>query len=228
MSTRYRWFRLRLPISPAELHARISTSRFSPDARSGFAAVSSESDGEPAFRFLWRSKVLVTRLSDDGTPNTEEVESLDYTDFKLIELGEAIFLRVENPGRSVRDLMNALELMAGMGFTSKSVQFDQARPSTFFASLSTSKLVGLKVVGAVVADDLVARMEFASKEGMDPTEMQVLHGLKYRVELAVYEVIHQGIRGQVSFASSGMVKISGQIAPRLISLIEADLPTLVG
>lgn len=122
--------------------------------------------------------------------------------------------------------MDALELMAGMGFTSKPVQFDQERPTTFFASLSTSKLVGLKVVGAVIADDLVARMEFASKEGMDPTEMHVLRGLKYRVDLAVYEVIHQGVRGQVSFASSGMVKISGHIAPRLVGLIEADLPSL--
>ncbi len=37
-------------------------------------------------------------------------------------------------------------------------------------------------------------------------------------------LICEGIRGQMVFSSSGLVKISGQLAPKLVYLIERDLP----
>ena len=134
------------------------------------------------------------------------------------------FLRIENPGRNVRDLLNALEALVGMGFTVRPIVFDKGQPSTVFRSVDASKLVGLKVVGAVLADDLVARMEFASKEGMVIEKMNVLNGLKYKVEHAVFELVLGGLKGQISFAANGTVKISGQVAPKLVSLVEKDLP----
>jgi hypothetical protein len=123
--------------------------------------------------------------------------------------------------------INTLETLVGMGFTAKPVVFDKGQPSTVFRSVDASKLVGLKVVGAVLADDLVARMEFASKEGMVVENMTVLTGLKYKVEHAVFELLLGGLKGQIAFAANGTVKISGQVAPKLVSLVEEDLPLLV-
>lgn len=114
-----------------------------------------------------------------------------------------------------------------MGFTVKPVVFDKGQPSTVFRSVDASKLVGLKVVGAVVADDLVARMEFASKEGMVVENMTVLDGLKYKVEHAVFELSIGGLKGQIAFAANGTVKISGQVAPMLVGLVEQDLHLFV-
>jgi hypothetical protein len=114
-----------------------------------------------------------------------------------------------------------------MGFTAKPVTFDKERPSSVFNSVDSSKLIGLKVVGAVLADNLVARMEFVSNEGMVVESMEVLAGLKYKVELAVFELVLSGLRGQIAFAANGTVKISGQIAPKLISLVEKDLPLFI-
>lgn len=114
--------------------------------------------GGTSYRFLWRSRVVVTRLDAEGVPTYEQIDSVSFTDFALVAVADLTFLRIENPSRNVRDLLNALETLVGMGFTVKPVVFDKGQPSTVFRSVDASKLVGLKVVGAVVADDLVARM----------------------------------------------------------------------
>lgn len=224
MQIRFRWFRIQLPARARDLAALVATCPFESASAYGFARAAS---GGASYRFLWRSRVVVTKLDAEGAPTYEQIDSVSFTDFAVVELSDLTFLRVENPGRNIRDLLNALETLAGMGFTAKPVTFEKERPSTVFNSVDSSRLVGLKVVGAVLADDLVARMEFASKEGMSVERMAVLDGLKYKVELAVFELFLTGLKGQVSFAANGTVKISGQLAPKLISLVEQDLPLFI-
>ncbi|WP_265583791.1 hypothetical protein [Chitinimonas koreensis] len=113
--------------------------------------------------------------------------------------------------------------MVGLGFTVKPITFNGGKVTSLFEQVGASKLVGLKVVGAVIKDDVVARMEFASKQGMVVENMNLLDGVNYKIESAVFEVIYEGIRGQVSFGSTGLVKISGKITPKLVNLIEMDL-----
>lgn len=226
MHTRYRWFRIQLPARAVDLAALVATQAFDSASTCGFARVPNGTAGA-SYRFLWRSRVVVTKLDPDGVPIYEQVDSVNFTDFALVEIGDLTFLRVENPGRSVRDLFNALETLVGMGFTTKPVTFDRGQPSTVFCSVDASKLVGLKVVGAVLADNLVARMEFASKEGMFINNMTILAGLKYKVEHAAFELVLRGLKGQISFSANGTVKISGQIALKLVGLVEEDLPKFV-
>lgn len=226
MINRYRWYRIHLPREAADLAALVSRCPFDSNAASGFSTVEMGIGG-PKYRFLWRTRVVVTKLDSDGTPEYEQIESVSFTDFALLTIETTTFLRIENPGRNIRDLLNALESLAGMGFTAKLITFEHARPTTIFNQVNISKLVGLKVVGAVVDEDLVARMEFASKKGMIVESMKILNGLKYKVDLAVFEFIYEGVRGQVAFSANGAVKISGQLAPKLIGLIELDLPNLM-
>ena len=224
MQIRYRWFRIQLPVKTLDLTRLFSSHPFDAEYSYGFGITP---DNSASYRYLWRSRVVVTKVDEEGAPTYEQVESISFTDFSLIEISGLIFLRVENAGRSVRDLLNALETLTGMGFTAKPVLFDNDRPTTVFNSVDSAKLVGLKVIGAVVADDLVARMEFVSKEGMLVENMKILSSLKYKVDLAVYEVVLSGLKGQIAFAANGTVKISGQIAAKLISLVEQDLPKFV-
>lgn len=226
MQTRYRWFRIQLPARARDLAALVATCPFDSTATYGFACVIGGVSGA-SYRFLWRSRVVVTKLDPEGIPTYEQIESVSFTDFALVEVGDLTFLRVENPGRNVRDLLNALETLAGMGFTVKPITFEKGRPSTVFSSVDASKLVGLKIVGAVLADDLVARMEFVSKQGMVIENMTVLDGLKYKVEYAVFELILGGLKGQIAFGANGVVKIGGQIAPKLVGLVEKDLHLFV-
>ncbi|SDM52347.1 hypothetical protein SAMN05428957_10753 [Oryzisolibacter propanilivorax] len=224
MQIRYRWFRIQLPARSRDFAAIVANCPFEPGSTYGFARAPS---GGAFYRYLWRSRVVVTKLNSEGAPTYEQIDSVSFIDFAVVELGNLIFLRIENAGRNIRDLLNALETLVGIGFTAKPVTFDKERPSSVFNSVDSSRLIGLKVVGAVLADDLVARMEFVSKEGMVVEKMDVLSGLKYKVDLAVFELVLSGLRGQIAFAANGSVKISGQIAPKLISLVEQDLPLLI-
>lgn len=226
MQTRYRWFRIQLPARVRDLTTLVATRSFDSTSMSGFAYVPGGVGG-PSYRYLWRSRVVVTRLDAEGVPTYEQIDSVSFTDFALVAVADLTFLRIENPSRNVRDLLNALETLVGMGFTAKPVVFEKGQPSTVFRSVDASKLVGLKVVGAVLADDLVARMEFASKEGMVVENMTVLDGLKYKVEHAVFELGIGGLKGQIAFAANGTVKISGKVAPKLIGLVEQDLHLFV-
>lgn len=226
MQTRYRWFRIQLPSRARNLAELVGSYTFDATSPSGFAKVHGSASGT-TYRFLWRSRVVITKLDSEGNPIFEQIDSVNYTDFALVKVGDLVFIRVENPGRNVRDLLNALETLAGMGFTAKPVTFERGQPTTVFGSVDASRLVGLKVVGAVIADDLVARMEFASKEGMVIKNMTFLTGLKYKVQHAAFEIIIGGLKGHISFAANGVVKISGPISPKLVGLVEEDLPDFV-
>lgn len=222
MLKRYRWYRIQLPRGAKDLAEIITARPLGPGDTYGFSRTEG-STGEWLHRFLWRTKVFVTQFDDAGVPSYQEVASVNFTDFAIIELDGESFLRIENPGRNIRDLLNALESMVGLGFTSKLLTFEKAKPTKVFESIQAFKLIGLKVVGAVVEEDLVARMEFVSKQGMVVEQMKLLEGLRHKVDSATYELLYEGIRGQLAFSSSGTVKVSGQLAPRLVHLIEQDL-----
>lgn len=226
MLTRYRWYRIQLPNGTSELSSIITGRPLTQDTGFGFSRIEG-SMGASMYRFLWRTKVVVTLFDDDGNPSYEEVASVDYTDFAIITVDGTTFLRIENPRRNIRNLLNALESLIGLGFISKPLTFEKVKPTDVFKSVDASKLIGLKVVGAVVDEDLVARMEFASKQGMIIKDMKLLNDLSYNVVSTVFELVYEGVRGQVAIASSGLVKVSGKLAPRLLHLIEQDLPKLM-
>ncbi len=223
MLIRYRWYRIQMPVGNYDLAKIISGNPLTQDAGFGFSNIPDEF-GNPKYRFLWRIKVVVTRFDDEGTPFYEEVASVNFTDFAIVVVEGMTFIRIENPGRNIRELMNALESILGLGFTSKVLTFEKTRPTTVFENIDSIKLVGLKVVGAVIDDDLVARIEFASKQGMIVENMKLLDNIKYKIDTSVFELVSDGVRGQIVVSSSGLVKISGQLAPRLVYLIELDLP----
>lgn len=226
MLTRYRWYRVQFPHSDFDLPSIIAGKSLTQDTSFGFSHIEG-TIGASKFRFLWRTKVVVTLFDEEGVPSYEEVASVNFMDFAIVPVDGTTFLRVENPNRNIRDLLNALESLVGLGFTSKPLTFEKAKPTTVFKNVDVTKLVGLKVVGAVIDEDLVARMEFASKQGMIVENMKLLDDLRYKVASSVFELIYEGVRGQLVFASSGLVKVSGQLAPRLVHLIEQDLPKLI-
>lgn len=220
--TRYRWYRIQLPLGIPDLSGVVEKHPLEPKSNQGFTRVNG-SLGFPVHRFLWRSKVVVTQFDDSGAPFYQEIATVNFTDFAILNIDKQSFLRIENPSRSIRELLNAIESLVGLGFTCKQVTFEKKKPTTVFESIDVIKLIGLKVVDAVLDEDLVARMEFASKQGITSEKLTVLNGIPYKTDSASYELIYGGIKGVLSFNSNGAVRVSGELAPRLVHLIEHDL-----
>lgn len=222
MQNRYRWYRIQLPSGVTDLGEIISAHPFDPNVNYGFLTIHGLAKTS-TYRFLIRSKVAITLLDSSGIPSCQEIDSVNVTDFSVLNLDSALFLRVENPGRNIRDLLNAIEGLVGLGFVCKPVTFEHARPSRVFEHITSVKMIALKVTGAVFDVDLVARMDFSSKQGITLDKLHILDGVHHKIESASYELIYEGVKGQLAFASNGAVKVSGQLAPKLLHLIEQDL-----
>lgn len=226
MQLRCRWYRIQLPKGIPDLSELLERHPLGPDVKQGFTMVTG-TWGQQLNRFLWRSKVVVTLVDDDGVPHYQEVATVNFTDFAVLNVEGEMFIRIESPGRSIRDLLNTLESLVGLGFTCKPVTFAKKKPTSVLESVEVAKLIGLKVTDVVLGNDLLARMEFSSKEGIHPEKLAVLDGIPHKTDSASYELIYGGVRGGLYFSSTGMVKVGGQLAPRLIHLIEQDLAKLV-
>lgn len=226
MQLRCRWYRIHLPKGTPDLSVVLGKHPLGPDVNQGFTTVIG-AWGQQLHRFLWRSKVVITLVGDDGEPHYQEVSTVNFTDFAVLNMDGEMFFRIENPGRSIRDLLNTLESLVGLGFTCKPVTFAKNKPVSVLESVEVVKLVGLKVTDVVLGKDLLARMEFSSKEGINQESLIVLDGVPHKTDSASYELIYGGVKGILHFSSTGMVKVGGQLAPRLIHLIEQELPLIV-
>lgn len=222
MSVRYRWYKIQLPGGVDTLGQKLALDPFSTTSDSGFLRLETMED-ESRFRFFSRSTLVVTRVDEHGNTSFDEISTIRYTDFALLVREEGSFLRLENPGLNLRELLNAIESHTGLGFTCRPITFEKGRFHYIFRDIEVKKLVGLKIAGAVVEEDVVARMEFVSKQGVVAENIRVLEGVKYTIESAVFEVICEGVRGRVAYNASGVVKVSGQLAPLIVHLIERDL-----
>ncbi|MGB4118284.1 MAG: hypothetical protein WBK51_17210 [Polaromonas sp.] len=220
---RYKWYRLGLPISFQQLLKNIAKNKFVSDANFGFMTTDADW-GKRNFRFAWRTHIAKTSFDNAGTPSVELVASVSYCDFHLFERNELCWLRVVNPPRSLKELLNAIEQLSGFGFFSDPVFFPTALPPSL-AQNKDAKLIGFKAIGSIPKQHAVTRVEIASKEGLQIDKLDFLSQMKCVIDHSVYEITFQRIRGQVAFSSTGVLKISGQLAPLLLSLIEADLIT---
>jgi hypothetical protein len=69
-------------------------------------------------------------------------------------------------------------------------------------------------------------MEFDGREGLNLAELPLPEELSYTVVNVTYEVSYKFAKGRVSYFSNGGVRVSGDPTPRIVSLIESELPRL--
>jgi hypothetical protein len=219
MTLRFKWYKLSLPAGLPSLVDALVISPLTSESECGFRARSSDEPGT-SVRFVWRSTVSAIAFDDEGNPTTQAVSTLNFVDLKFFTRGSATFLRVDNPGKSVRMLMNELGRIAGYGFSIQPILFKDAEPPSFFAEFDQIRLLGLKLINVVFDRHVVGRVELASKEGIDLQSVWDTTGKAYVVDTAVYEVMARMSRGQLSFSKGGLVKVTDRLAPQFLHLFE--------
>jgi hypothetical protein len=221
--TRYKWYRVRPPISTATLLRRIRVSSFEEDSDSGFLPSVLEGAGPNSFRFLWKTSVVAMSVDEDGNRKSQLVQSVDQMEIEFSEEKDFIWLRVMDPPRMSRELFNAIERIAGMGTSFEVETFSPKQQAKFIRSCDGYRLVGLRGVGSSVEHKVVARIELASKEGIRPEKLAFLEQLRFASDQTTYELTERGLKGQVTFTASGVVRIAGAIQPFVLSQLEAQL-----
>lgn len=220
--TRHKWFRIGLPGTLNQLEKRVRATRLTADRQFGFSLRSAE-NGEVVTTFLQRSSVPIVLLDGEGNAQRQLINTIDRIDFVFLQSSAGCWIRVDEPPRSLRDMLNALETTAGMGFSAEPVTFSLAQQKAVLARTDEFKLIGLKGVGSSVELQMVARIELASKVGLNLERLEILRDLSCTIDHSSYEASYQRTRGQITFTATGVVRLAGQLQPRLLNLVERQL-----
>lgn len=218
---RLRWYKVTHRGKARAFLSALVAHGFNRGSEIGFLPLTHEGQ-EAKFRFLWRTSRRIDTIDAEGLPETVEVATVDYHDFLILPVKDGHLLELEEPPRSVSRLVSVFEQLID-GPLSVRLLIPSATPRHLFSGVEGSRLVGRKVVGAVLGRDLVARVEMASKQGMTPDGNGLLSKIHHKIESSTYELSHRGLRGQVTIVANGTVKIVGALAPRIRTLIERDM-----
>lgn len=223
MISRYKWYEVRLPGTVSDFLKKIGTHNYTPDKTTGFIV----DETQTSFRYIWQSTISAQRLDNYGNAENQDIVTINSQDISIIGSARIVF-RVENPARSIRELMNSLERIVGFGFSCQQITIKEEDILAALEPVENKKLNSLKVSGAIVKAKALARIELASKEGLDPTKIEILRTGEFVVDAASYEVSYKGVKGQVGFSKSGACKISGQLTGFLLENIERVLLVKAG
>jgi len=221
--TRYKWYRLGLPRDISHLIGGIKKKIFTAESVSGFIVMQSDSGGDN-FKYAWRSKIAATDIDAEGNSVIQSILTVSVCEFSIFSKFDQVWLRVADPPRSSKELLDALESVVGFGFYVETIVFSSAVHAALLRNVDDCRLVSFKGVGAVAEEKAVARIEMASKSGLNLDRFDFLRKIDYSVDHALYEVVFRREKGQVAFSISGMVKIGGSLQPYILGLVESELP----
>lgn len=223
---KFKWFKLRMSTSFTQAIKKLRATTLHEERSFGFNCLPSDTKSRFSFRHLTRTSIRVTVIDQEGNAGDREIETLDAIDFDLFEQEGGIWMRVENPPRSLRDLLTHIELTLGWGFASTPVVLSIDQQRSALCEGDAIRMVAFKGLGSSPEHKAVARFEVASKEGIEPENLDFLSGLEFRVDHATFEVVKSMLRGQVSFAATGLVKVAGPLLPFLVGAIEKQVTKL--
>lgn len=219
MISRFKWYKIRLPCSLEELISRLRTAEYTHTNTTGFLI----SNSEPSFRFIWPSTINTTFLDSEGNAEYQKVTTINSQLITILSNKDSFIFRFENPPRSVRDILNALEKTIGFGFACEQIIIDDKLVQDALEKVSTKTLNSLKISGTLPEAKALARLELASKEGIALEAANLANLINTIIEAASYEVTHKGLKGQIGFSRLASCKISGPLTPFILSNLESTL-----
>lgn len=218
MISRYKWYQVRLPCSVAEFFTRLRDVGYDNTSTTGFLT----SESGSTFRYIWPSTINTVRLDSELNYEYQQVATVNSQSVTVLNERSIIF-RFESPARSIREILNALEIAVGFGFSCELIVISDSLVQAALEKATSKTLNSLKVSGAIPEANSLARIELASKNGINTESVKLLGLADFLVEAASYEVVYKGVKGQIGFSRSAACKISGPLTPFILSIIENAL-----
>lgn len=220
---RHRWFSVGLSIPFNQLLKKLKKFEFKEGQDFGFISRESDKLDRFRFRYLRRTIVKLPILGASGDMEYQGIETIVDLNFEFFEKNEHVWLKIDEPPRSIRDFLNALEDVAGFGFFAEPVLFSLKKQKTALKTFDSVRLIGFRGLGNSIQDKFIARVDVASKDGLEPDRLDLLSGLDFRMDQTTYEVSYRMLKGQITFAASGLVRTTGAISPYIIESLERTL-----
>ena len=223
---KYRWFEVQAGINAEKIAQKLISAKLSESSNTGFATRKCEEKTERLFlQFLNRITIRMMVIGADGVPKEQDIDTVSSIDFSIFQISSRTWLRVDDPPRSLRVFLASFEAVLGLGVAIRPVIASLALQRYALQDADSVNLVSFKGIGGSVPHQAIARFEVAAKQGLIPERIEFLHHLDFKIEQSTFEVVKQMTRGQISFAPTGMVRITGPLAPFLLQEVEKVLLT---
>jgi len=221
MISRFKWYAIRFPCTVAEAFQKLESYRYDPTQATGFVVDTSDS----SFQFFWTAPIFATIIDSDGVSNRNEIFSVSSQQAHILGT-DRLVMRMQDPPRSSRELLNSLEKLLGFGFTCEKITLTDALIRKSIESFHSVTLNSIKISGTIPSMSAIARVELASKTGIEIDKIDNFQLEGMIVDSASYTAKYKGLSGSVGFTRSGMCKISGDLGPLIQSNIEKNLLSL--
>ncbi|WP_336235029.1 hypothetical protein [Achromobacter dolens] len=149
--------------------------------------------------------------------------SIEQLSIRFSQAGDILLLRVTDPPRSMREFFNFLEHLGGNGTSIQSLIFSSDQQEEILKKFDSFRLIGLRGVGSSSVHRIVARIELASKDGINIDKLPFLEKLRFNADQTSYEIMEDGLIGQITFMASGAVRVAGAVLPYIVAQLEDEL-----
>ena len=210
-----------LPNGLEETYSKIINTPFKIGAQNGFEPIKfSKTQAHAKFIEEILSKEIIT----DPFGNTEEVISKRYVinEFSILNLRNDYLLILENPSRSVRELIKKLSEILGTNFYASAIQIDISALSEFLSHNHDS--INLKTTRALLSgvnldEGSSAVIEITSLKDAIHDAKHHFKGKAFRIERARFTASSGTRKSTIEVRSTGLISVHGPEEKSLIELI---------
>lgn len=223
---RYRWFQVGFNGDGKNLPRLLLSEPFRENSEYGFISHSDPFENN-RFRFAWKTSIFASSFNNEGEVNRQQIFSFSFIEFSIREVGSKIFIRIKNPTRSLLDFWNAMEKILGFGFWVKPIDVVPLGNNLIRSKFPDFKLIGLKLTNVLIGKNILARMEFVSKQEIIHGEVEKYLSQPHTLEFSAYEIFYQGTKAQISFHRTGLLKVSDNMSSLLTDLMEKQMEEIL-
>lgn len=210
-----------LPNSLEETYSKIINTPFKIGAQNGFEPIKFSTPYACA-KFI--EEVLSKEVITDPFGNTEEVISKRYVinEFTIRSFHNDHLLILENPSRSVKELIRKLSEILGASFYASAIQIDIPALSEFLSNnYSSNNLKNTRALltGVNLDEDSSATIEITSLKDAIHDARHHFKGKTFKIERARFTTSSGTKKSTVEVRSTGLISVHGPDEKSLVDLI---------
>ena len=211
---RYRWYLLLTKKNIGHIFSQISTLTFSNNKKKGFK-IEHKSKHSISGTFYH-----ISSLDQDNL----KIELLNAIQFSISLIKGSIYLRLQDPTRSIKELSNTLFELCDLdlAFDPVSISFDNIKnwilSRNYYAILNLVKISNLKIT-----DNIFSEIILKSDNEIKLLELDILKSKQYTIHSMSWSIVISGRSYRISISKLGLINISEYLLLDFIDYIESQI-----
>lgn len=159
------------------------------------------------FHYTIIRQLSAVEILADGAERKTSIPTMERYSVRIFQAASQIYMALLDPPRGTRIQSEILSvLIADQDYFFEPLEISRPMIVKHISRFDSARLVSAKVRDLKISDTAIARLEVASKEGIDSDIAPILHGKFFRLDSMTYEVTHKFQRGLVTYMSNGTVR----------------------